>query len=57
MVMMAMNKVVETEKHKEAAFNEAEAEKITQIKKAEAEKESKILLGQGMAGQRMEIAK
>lgn len=28
-----------------------------QIKHAEAEKESKILLGQGMAGQRMEIAK
>jgi hypothetical protein len=28
-----------------------------QIKQAEAEKESKILLGQGMAGQRMEIAK
>jgi len=56
-VMEAMNKVVETEKFKEAAFNEAEAEKIMQVKKAEAEMESKILLGQGMAGQRTEIAR
>ena len=56
-VMEAMNKVVETEKFKEAAMNEAEAEKIMQVKKAEWERESKILLGQGMAGQRTEIAK
>ena len=56
-VMTAMNRVVETEKMKEAAMNEGESKKIMQIKQAEAEKESKILLGQGMAGQRMEIAK
>ncbi|MDD3302759.1 MAG: SPFH domain-containing protein [Candidatus Gracilibacteria bacterium] len=56
-VMSAMNKVVESEKLKEAAMNQGEAEKIMQVKKAEAEKESKILLGQGMAGQRMEIAR
>lgn len=56
-VMQVMNKVVETEKLKEAALNEWEAKKIMQIKDAEAERESKILLGQGMAGQRMEIAK
>lgn len=43
-VMEAMNKVVETEKLKEAAMNEAEAKKILQVKEAEAEKESKILL-------------
>jgi len=43
-VMQAMNKVVETEKFKEAAFNEAEAKKVMQVKEAEAEKESKILL-------------
>ncbi|MBB1564492.1 hypothetical protein HG430_000425 [Candidatus Gracilibacteria bacterium] len=55
-VMEAMNKVVETEKLKEAAMNEAEAKKILQVKEAEAEKESKILLGEGMAGQRMKIA-
>jgi regulator of protease activity HflC (stomatin/prohibitin superfamily) len=55
-VMSAMNKIIETEKFKEAAFNEAEAKKIMQVKEAEAEKESKILLGEGMAGQRMKIA-
>ncbi|QFR39238.1 hypothetical protein A9Q91_03305 [Candidatus Gracilibacteria bacterium 28_42_T64] len=55
-VMAAMNKIIETEKFKEAALNEAEAKKIMQIKEAEAEKESKILLGEGMAGQRMKIA-
>jgi regulator of protease activity HflC (stomatin/prohibitin superfamily) len=42
--MHAMNKVVETQKFKEAAQNEAEAKKIMQVKEAEAEKESKILL-------------
>jgi regulator of protease activity HflC (stomatin/prohibitin superfamily) len=55
--MNAMNKVVESLKIKEAAINEWEAEKIKQIKAAEADKESKILIGQWMAGQRMEIAK
>ena len=54
-VMSAMNKIIETEKFKEAAFNEAEAKKIMQVKEAEAEKESKILLWEGMAGQRMKI--
>jgi hypothetical protein len=42
--MSAMNKVVETLKFKQAALNEAEAKKIMQVKEAEAEKESKILL-------------
>lgn len=55
-VMLAMNKIVETEKLKEAALNEAEAKKIMQVKEAEAEKDSKILLWEGMAGQRMKIA-
>ena len=55
-VMSAMNKVVETQKFKEAAMNEAEAKKIMQVKEAEAEKESKILLWEGMAGQRLKIA-
>ena len=55
-VMNAMNKIIETEKFKEAAMNEAEAKKIMQVKEAEAEMESKILLGQGMAGQRLKIA-
>lgn len=56
-VMNAMNKVVESQKLKEAAQNEWEAEKIMQVKRAEADKESKILIWQWMAGQRMEIAK
>lgn len=55
-VMAAMNKIIETEKFKEAALNEAEANKIMQVKEAEAEKESKILLWEWMAGQRMKIA-
>ncbi len=55
-VMSAMNKIIETEKFKEAALNEAEANKIMQVKEAEAEKESKILLWEWMAGQRMKIA-
>jgi len=55
-VMTSMNRVIESEKLKEAAYNEAEAEKIMEVKKAEAEKESKILLWEGMAGQRMKIA-
>ena len=55
-VMSAMNKIIETEKFKEAALNEAEAKKIMQVKEAEAEKESKILLWEWMAGQRMKIA-
>jgi len=55
-VMSAMNKIIETEKYKEAALNEAEAKKIMTVKEAEAEKESKILLWEGMAGQRMKIA-
>ncbi len=56
-VMRAMNKEVETAKLKNAAFNEAEAEKIKKVKAAEADKEAQILLWQGMAWQRMEIAK
>lgn len=55
-VMGAMNKVVESAKLKEAAMNEAEAKKIMQVKEAEAEKESKVLLWEGMAGQRTKIA-
>ena len=55
-VMQAMNKVVETQKLKEAAMNEWEAQKIMKVKEAEAEKDAKILLWEGMAGQRTKIA-
>ena len=56
-VRTAMNRVVAAQKLKEAAQSEWEAEKIMRVKRAEADKEAKILIGQGMAGQRMEIAK
>lgn len=56
-VMSAMNMEIESEKKKNAAYNEAEADKIRKVKDAEADKESQILLWQGMAWQRMEIAK
>jgi len=56
-VMAAMNKVIETEKLRQRAINEWEALKIKSIKAAEADRETKILIWQWMAGQRMEIAK
>lgn len=56
-VMAAMNMEIESEKKKNATYNQAEAEKIRKVKDAEADKESQILLWQGMAWQRMEIAK
>jgi len=55
-VMDAMNKIVESLKLKEAAFNEADATKIKIVKSAEADKESKLLIGQGMAAQREAIS-
>jgi len=42
--MRAMNKEVETAKLRNAAYNEAEAEKIKKVKAAEADKEAQILL-------------
>ncbi len=56
LVLKALNRIVETEKMKEAALNEAEASRITMVKEAEADKESKKLLGEGMAEQRMAIS-
>lgn len=56
LVLKALNRIVETEKMKEAALNEAEAARITMVKEAEADKESKKLLGEGMAEQRMAIS-
>jgi len=43
-VMEAMNKVVESLKLKEAAYNEADAEKIKKVKSAEADREAKTLI-------------
>lgn len=55
-VMDAMNKIVESLKFKEAASNEAEITKIKMVKVAEADKEAKLLIGQGMAAQREAIS-
>ncbi|MEI7511184.1 MAG: SPFH domain-containing protein [Candidatus Peregrinibacteria bacterium] len=55
-VVEAMNRVIETEKLKDAAQNEGEANRIKIVKEAEANKEAKKLIGEGMAQQRMAIA-
>jgi regulator of protease activity HflC (stomatin/prohibitin superfamily) len=47
----ALNKVYESKKILEATQNEVEGQKIKMVKAAEAEKESKILQGEGSAGQ------
>ncbi|MDH5442319.1 MAG: SPFH domain-containing protein [Candidatus Nomurabacteria bacterium] len=56
-VKRAFNKVIASERDKEAAQNEADAEKIRRVGKAEAEATSKKLQGEGMAAMREAIAK
>ena len=51
-----MNKINAATK-KEAAVQEAEAEKIRIVKRAEAEADSKRLSGEGIAKQRLEIVR
>lgn len=55
-VQDAMNKINASLRLKEAAANDAEAAKITVVKAAEAEAESKALQGAGIAKQRQAIA-
>lgn len=55
-VKQSMNKINAAERERRAAEHQAEAEKILAVKKAEADKESKILQGEGIAGQRKAIA-
>ena len=50
-----MNKINAAKRDKEAAREESEAEKITIVKRAEADAESKRLQGEGSAHQRLEI--
>lgn len=52
----SMNQINAAERERRAAEHKAEAEKIMLVKQAEADKESKILQGQGIAGQRLAIA-
>lgn len=56
-VVDAMNRVVASQKNKIATITEAEWQKQAQILAAEADKEVKRLLGEGMAAQREAIAK
>src|SRR6185369_6650962 len=51
----AMNEINEAQRLRIAANERGEAEKILKVKQAEAEAQSKILQGQGMAGQRHAI--
>lgn len=54
-VKESMNRINAAKRDREAALEEAEAKKITIIKEAEAEAESKRLAGEGIAKQRLEI--
>ncbi|HLD95272.1 MAG TPA: SPFH domain-containing protein [Alphaproteobacteria bacterium] len=54
-VKAAMNEINESQRLRLAAMERGEAEKILKVKEAEAESESKILQGKGIAGQRKAI--
>lgn len=55
-VQAAFNRVIAAQREKEAAANEAEAQRIRLVGIAEAEKTSKRLQGEGIAAQRVAIA-
>ena len=57
MVKVSMNRINAAMRDKEAAIQGAEAEKITIVKRAEAEADSKRLSGEGIAQQRLEIVR
>lgn len=54
-VKESMNRINAAKRDREATIQEADAKKITIIKEAEAEAESKRLAGEGIAKQRLEI--
>ena len=56
-VMRAMNRINASERLKDAAKNEAEADYIKQVKSAEADRDRKRLQGEGISQQRIEIMK
>lgn len=56
-VMEAMNQIITQEKRKQALVREAEGRKASLILNAEADKEVKKLIGEGMALQRQALAK
>lgn len=54
-IQNAMNSVIESERRKQAAANEAEAVFIKEVRKAEADRDRKRLQGEGVAQQRRAI--
>ena len=56
-VKMAMNKINASERLKHAAKNEADANYITKVRDAEADRDRKKLQGEGISMQRLEILK
>ena len=56
-VSTAMNKINASERLKHAAKNEADANYIREIRQAEADRDRKILQGEGISGQRLAILK
>merc|ERR1712039_154206 len=56
-VLNSMNQINASKRQREAALEQGEAQKLLQVKAAEADAESKYLSGQGMARMRVEMAK
>jgi regulator of protease activity HflC (stomatin/prohibitin superfamily) len=56
-VKESMNRINAAKREREAALEEAEAQKIRIVKEAEAEAEAKRLSGEGIAQQRLEIVR
>ena len=56
-IQTAMNRVIASERMKQAATNEAEAEYIKAVRQAEADRDRKRLQGEGIAQQRQAILK
>lgn len=54
-ITSAMSRVVASKRLQEAAENEASADFIKEVKKAEAQKQARILQGEGLAGERKAI--
>lgn len=54
-ITQAMSRVVSSKRLQEAAENEAYASYIKEVKQAEAQKQSRILQGEGLAGERKAI--
>ena len=56
-VATAMNAINASQKMKDAAQNEADADYIKNVRHAEADRDRKILQGEGISWQRLEILK